>query len=868
MHEHKSRRALLDAIEGVPSLSSLLSTHYGHFDYELDLEVTIYGRNYRGKNVGPYFRLLTFEPGETIVSEGEWGGNTFYIVAKGSAEIFVKSPANRDVRIKELGAGSLFGIMSVLAGIPRRSTVKASVSKPVDVIEIQRPAIRLLRKLNKFASDIDTTSRIHGRDAMIEELKSRLNLTSGLMNELKKISSFRILAKNHTLFRENAPMDHIFIIRDGWIRRGKEVQIPNEQSSKYLDFLGNGYCLGTEGIIKNTVWPYSTVTMGRSEVLEISISMLRTNVSLREAFIRELPNFTPPTLGPSLIHKPKIEEKVLATQEELISTGLVDGTNLFIVDTNLCIHCGNCSFACHKIHGQSRFNLRGITLTRLKRPTSPSLQNLMAPSVCLHCQAPECLTGCPTGSIGRFAAGQIDIDLNTCIGCGDCAIQCPYNAISLIPRKNPFPQIQQGLRGKLSNFFRLKNQNQPAIENTEDLVAVMCNLCSDRETLNPKGNKKQKFSCEINCPTGALSCIKPKEYFHEIGKIQGLLFLNNHRAVGHGIQRIDWIKRLLHLGGISVIGLSIILIWFVIKTYGYDDHIYSFFNVRWITALIGLFGMLVAMSYSVRRQIYQLRAGALRYWLLAHTYAGVLAGLMILVHGSNNSGGLLTTALMWSFDGVILTGLFGTLAYFFAPRMMTRIEGAPLLLDDLKARRNELQQEIARVVNSPSEPLRQIVMKKVIPRFVNSAYLIRQYLQREKVDDLIIEAKAEYKAAGEQLLEARLVHDLKNAGFESQIALAKNIIANPANETFLIGLPEFANVERRMQFTRAIEAAKDERRNLKSAVEAAATVRRVDALIYLHHLLKLWLPPHILSVSLMLILMLIHIAQVIYYLVR
>jgi hypothetical protein len=161
-----------------------------------------------------------------------------------------------------------------------------------------------------------------------------------------------------------------------------------------------------------------------------------------------------------------------------------------------------------------------------------------------------------------------------------------------------------------------------------------------------------------------------------------------------------------------------------------------------------------------------------------------------------------------------------------------------------------------------------MVMKKVIPRFVNSAYLIRQYLQREKVDDLIVEAKAEYKAAGDQLLEARLVHDLKNAGFESQITLAKNIIANPANETFLIGLPEFANVERRMQFTRAIEAAKDERRNLEKAVEAAATLRRVDALIYMHQLLKIWLPPHVLSTSLMLALMIIHIIQVVYYLAR
>ena len=66
----------------------------------------------------------------------------------------------------------------------------------------------------------------------------------------------------------------------------------------------------------------------------------------------------------------------------------------------------------------------------------------------------------------------------------------------------------------------------------------------------------------------------------------------------------------------------------------------------------------------------------------------------------------------------------------------------------------------------------------------------------------------------------------------------------------------------------AIEAAKEERRNLEKAVEAAATLRRVDALIYMHQLLKIWLPPHVLSTSLMLALMIIHIIQVVYYLAR
>ena len=55
------------------------------------------------------------------------------------------------------------------------------------------------------------------------------------------------------------------------------------------------------------------------------------------------------------------------------------------------------------------------------------------------------------------------------------------------------------------------------------------------------------------------------------------------------------------------------------------------------------------------------------------------------------------------------------------------------------------------------------------------------------------------------------------------------------------------------------------RGSLMEAVEVTATLRRVDSLIYLHQLLKLWLAPHVVSTSLMLALMLIHIIQVILF---
>ncbi len=806
--EHKSRREVLNAIRDVPSLKDLLSEHDGHFDHELDLEVSVYGRNYGGKKVGPYLRLLTYEPGEAVMTEGEWGGNTFYFVLDGHVDVWINAPNNQEIKVAELTPGTQVGEMSVLAGVPRSATIKAPAGSSAQVLEIQRPALRLLRKLSAFGESLDKSYREHSRDAMIEDLKNVISLTPEMFAELRSISVFRVFSKNHALIREKATIDRIYLTKQGWLKRSRE-------SAGDEDYLGHGFCFGLEGAIRNVVWPYSVTLMGRTEALEIPLRQLRQYVALRESLMREFARFAPPALGACVSAEPVVKAKQLAAQQSLITTGLVDATNLLVMDMDLCVRCGNCSLACHTIHGQSRLLRRGIHVTRLEAPRPRAIQSMLSPAVCMHCQDPECLTGCPTGAIGRFALGQIDIDTKTCIGCGDCASQCPYNAISLISRKANPPAVSGGMKEKFRDYLRLRPEPlPPAVDATEDLLAVKCNLCSDRVTLNPPGAKTRAYSCEENCPTGALARVNPQEYFTEIGAIEGLAFLDQNHATGRNIHKSDPPKRATHITGILLTVLLTAAAIIGLREFGLGARLAGFLNMRWITGLVGLVGIVGVMTYPVRRQMYKRRAGPLRYWLLSHTYLGVIAGTMILLHGGANSGGALTTLLMISFDLVILTGVLGLVLYLVVPRLMTRIEGAPLLIDDLKQRREELNAELADTGSSPSASVHRIVKEKIIPRFVSFGYLLRQYARRESLEDLIASANQEFNADMKSLRDA------------------------------------------------------EDRKRLERAVEAAATLRRVDALIYLHRLLKVWLPPHVATTSLMLALMIVHIIQVIYYAAR
>jgi hypothetical protein len=379
----------------------------------------------------------------------------------------------------------------------------------------------------------------------------------------------------------------------------------------------------------------------------------------------------------------------------------------------------------------------------------------------------------------------------------------------MVPRKTeraPAP----GLAQRLKELVRLSaDPVPPAVDQTDELLAVKCNLCANTG-LNPPGSKTQAYSCEENCPTGALARIDPASYFDEIGAIRGLLMVDRSHAIGRNIHRSDPGRRLIHAAGFIVTLAIAAAAWYGIQTFGLGGRMASFLNMRWITGMVGLLGIAGAMAYPFRRQIYRRRAGPLRYWMLVHSYAGVIAAVLILLHAGRSSGGMLTTGLTLSFDLTIATGLLGILIYKVIPRGLTSIEGSPLLIDDLTSRKEELRGELAAALASASERERDKIRGHIAARFLSTSYLLRQYLLRRELDSEVEAGKQRVKKFAEGLAE-------------------------------------------------------QDRQAMARAAEAAVTARRVDALIYLHRLLKLWLPPHIAASSLMLALLVAHIIQVIYF---
>jgi Fe-S-cluster-containing dehydrogenase component len=155
--------------------------------------------------------------------------------------------------------------------------------------------------------------------------------------------------------------------------------------------------------------------------------------------------------------------------EFMIEHRFTNGAATMVIDLDRCTRCDDCVRACAAAHDNNpRFLRHG-----------PAFGHYMLANACLHCQNPVCMIECPTGAIHRdLTEGMVVINDATCIGCGACARNCPYESIRMVEIRDP--------------------QGQPIVDaesNVPVAKATKCDLCVDQ-----RGGP----ACQRACPHDAL----------------------------------------------------------------------------------------------------------------------------------------------------------------------------------------------------------------------------------------------------------------------------------------------------------------------------------------------------------------------------
>ena len=115
-----------------------------------------------------------------------------------------------------------------------------------------------------------------------------------------------------------------------------------------------------------------------------------------------------------------------------------------LVDVTKCTGCRGCQVACKQWNDlpatKTRFSgsyenpvtLDGANWTKVKfieTEKSGQVQFLFRKIQCMHCEQASCIAVCAAGAVSKMENGAVAIDNDKCIGCKNCIVACPFEAI-------------------------------------------------------------------------------------------------------------------------------------------------------------------------------------------------------------------------------------------------------------------------------------------------------------------------------------------------------------------------------------------------------------------------------------------------------
>ena len=130
-------------------------------------------------------QTISFEPGDTILTEGE-DGRTAYFLVSGSVEVVVRNgPKTKSVAT--LKAGEVFGEMSLLEPGPRSATVRALTRTQCTVTSYDDFIASIQEDPEKAVVFMRTlVSRIRRTNALLAELDPRKRGIRELLADMQK----------------------------------------------------------------------------------------------------------------------------------------------------------------------------------------------------------------------------------------------------------------------------------------------------------------------------------------------------------------------------------------------------------------------------------------------------------------------------------------------------------------------------------------------------------------------------------------------------------------------------------------------------------------------------------------------------------
>ncbi|HYN35481.1 MAG TPA: cyclic nucleotide-binding domain-containing protein [Actinomycetota bacterium] len=453
--------------------------------------------------------LRSLAPGEVLVREGAYH-QRLIVVVTGALEQSAQAAGGQRTRILVLDEGTFHGHMSVLSNSAESFTISA-IENAVIVEFTKAAVVQLMREAADFSNTMET---LYEQGSVWTQARSSpvlSNLPPEAVDRLLEHAYLRVLRPGEVLYREGDPPSGIYLVKDGFLRVARQ----SRDGERVLQYFHEGDVCGATALLFDRPESATVSANTRSEVIEIPaidvFDLLRHYPELRarfgeaasraEEYLHTLTDSTHLRPSPSAHTTDH-----LLNIEGLLEEGVVQGTEVLVIDTAICTNCNNCVDSCERRHGYSRLHRGGL-----------QMDDLLFPTACRHCEDPVCLL-CSVNGIVREPDGEIRIVDENCIGCGACAERCPYGNINMHDRNK---NSDGGIRRLISFLTGTQdydtNENLHSADAKGNRIAVKCDLCAGYDD----------YACVTGCPVGAAIRINPIEVFGRTDVVVGLQMKND-----------------------------------------------------------------------------------------------------------------------------------------------------------------------------------------------------------------------------------------------------------------------------------------------------------------------------------------------------
>ncbi len=376
-----------------------------------------------------------------------------------------------------LGPGELVGEIGAMSGWPQSVTVRTAGD--CRLLQIKVAALRLMKRKSKALKQrLDAIYRERSLGLQLQRTPLFAGCSELFLEAVMENVELVSCEPGEVIATAGEPAAAVYLVRSGFVK----LEQPFADGDIAVSYLSKGMTLGEVELLVDGLegWQSTARSVEYSELVEIPRAVMEQLLQIHPELVDQLWD-----TATARIREAGFARRDIAAAEfteVALKSGLVQGSSILAIDLAACTRCDDCVRACAATHGgRPRFVREGNRYG-----------SLLVPKSCFHCRDPVCLVGCPTGAIHRAGVGEVvAVDDEICIGCSNCARNCPYDAIVMHDAESVWPDdmIPTGLRGR------------------DRELASKCDLCADT------GHGP---ACVSNCPQGCAYRVGSIEEFQRL----------------------------------------------------------------------------------------------------------------------------------------------------------------------------------------------------------------------------------------------------------------------------------------------------------------------------------------------------------------